>query len=61
MLDITPLKFEDDKLLLLDQTRLPNEEVWFEAETKEMYGMRFIILRYEALLQSELLQLTDFM
>jgi len=35
MIDIVPLKFEDDKLFLLDQTKLPNEEVWFEVETKE--------------------------
>ena len=35
MLDITPLKFEDDKLTILDQTRLPNEEVEIEINTKE--------------------------
>ena len=35
MLDITPLKFEDDRLFILDQTRLPNEEVEIELTTKE--------------------------
>jgi methylthioribose-1-phosphate isomerase len=29
------LKFEDGKLLLLDQTRLPHEEVWLESFTPE--------------------------
>ena len=35
MLEITPLKFENDKLTILDQTKLPGEEVWIELETKE--------------------------
>ena len=35
MLEITPLKFEDDKLMILDQTELPNREVWMELETRE--------------------------
>ncbi len=35
MLDITPLKFEDDRLFILDQTKLPNEEVEIELTTKE--------------------------
>lgn len=35
MLEITPFKFENDKLIYLDQTKLPNEEVYLEAETKE--------------------------
>ncbi len=35
ILEITPLKFENDKLILLDQTKLPGEEVYFEVETKE--------------------------
>lgn len=34
-LDIVPLKYEDGKLILLDQTKLPNEECWIEVETKE--------------------------
>ncbi len=33
--DIASVKFEDDKLLILDQTRLPGEEVYMELETKE--------------------------
>ena len=35
MLEITPLKFENDKLTILDQTKLPGEEVWIELKTKE--------------------------
>ena len=35
MLDITPLRFEDDRLFILDQTKLPNEEVEIELITKE--------------------------
>ena len=35
MLDITPLKFEDDKLTILDQTLLPGREEWIELTTKE--------------------------
>ena len=35
MLEITPLKFEDDKLTILDQTLLPGKEEWIELETKE--------------------------
>ncbi len=34
-LDISPIKFESDRLLLLDQTRLPGEEVFIEIETQE--------------------------
>ena len=32
-LDITPLKYENDKLMILDQTRLPGEEVYEEMST----------------------------
>ena len=35
MLEITPLKFENHKLIILDQTKLPGEEVWIEMENKE--------------------------
>lgn len=35
MLEISPLKFEYDKLTILDQTRLPGEEVWIELKNKE--------------------------
>lgn len=35
MIEITPFKFENDKLIYLDQTKLPLEEVYLEAETKE--------------------------
>ena len=35
MLDITPLKFEEDRLYILDQTLLPNEEKWIELEKAE--------------------------
>lgn len=34
-LDITPFRFEAGKLFLLDQTRLPAEEVYVEIQTKE--------------------------
>lgn len=33
--DIAPVKFEDDKMLILDQTRLPGEEAYIEMKTKE--------------------------
>ena len=33
--DIAPVKFTDDKMMILDQTRLPGEEVYIEAKTKE--------------------------
>ena len=33
--DIAPVKFIDDKMMILDQTRLPGEEVYIEAVTKE--------------------------
>ena len=33
--DIVPVRFTEGKLLLLDQTRLPGEEVDIEMETKE--------------------------
>jgi len=33
--DIAPLHFDEGKLTLLDQTRLPGEEVYIEIETKE--------------------------
>ena len=35
MLDITPLKFDNDSLTILDQTLLPGEEIWTELKTKE--------------------------
>ena len=35
MLDITPLRFENDRLYILDQTKLPNEEIETELTTKE--------------------------
>ena len=33
--DITPLKFEGDRLYILDQTRLPGAEEWLEPETAD--------------------------
>ena len=33
--DIVPVNFEDGRLLILDQTRLPGEEVYTELRTKE--------------------------
>lgn len=33
--DIAPVKYIDGKMLLLDQTKLPGEEVYIEMETKE--------------------------
>ena len=33
--DIARVKFIDDKMMILDQTRLPGEEVYIEAKTKE--------------------------
>lgn len=35
MIDIVPFKFENDKLIILDQTRLPNDEVYTEILTAE--------------------------
>ena len=35
MIEIVPFKYENDKLIYLDQTKLPGEEVYLEAETKE--------------------------
>lgn len=35
VLDIAPVKFIDDKFLLLDQTKLPGEEKYIEMQTKE--------------------------
>lgn len=35
MLDITPVKYINNQLLLLDQTKLPGEEVYIEMQTKE--------------------------
>lgn len=35
VLDIAPLKYENDQLWILDQTKLPGEEVYFQVETKE--------------------------
>ena len=32
---IVPVKFENDKLIILDQTLLPGEEKYIEIETKE--------------------------
>lgn len=33
--EIVPLKYEDEKFLILDQTMLPGEESWIELKTKE--------------------------
>lgn len=35
VLEIAPVKFEDGKMLILDQTKLPGEEVYIEMQTKE--------------------------
>ena len=35
VLEIAPVKFEDEKMLILDQTKLPGEEVYIEMKTKE--------------------------
>lgn len=35
VLDISPIRFSDDELWLLDQTKLPGEEVYIKTETKE--------------------------
>ena len=35
VLDITPVKYTDEKLLILDQTLLPGEERYIEMQTKE--------------------------
>ena len=32
---ITPVAYQEGKLLLLDQTRLPAEEIYIEIKTKE--------------------------
>jgi methylthioribose-1-phosphate isomerase len=34
-MNIVPIKYEEDKLLILDQTKLPNETIWLSLETKE--------------------------
>lgn len=34
--DLAPVKFEDGKMLILDQTLLPNREVYIEMKTKEV-------------------------
>lgn len=34
-IDLTPLRWENGKLVLLDQTKLPGEEAYIEIETKE--------------------------
>ena len=42
VLDITPVKYTDEKLLILDQTLLPGEERYIEMQTKKkMYGRQF--------------------
>lgn len=33
--DIAPVKFTDGKMMILDQTQLPGEEIYIEARTKE--------------------------
>ena len=33
--DIAPVKYLDGKMLILDQTKLPGEEIYIEMETKE--------------------------
>ena len=35
VLDIAPIRFEDNKFLILDQTKLPGVEEYIEVETKE--------------------------
>lgn len=35
ILDIAPVKYEEDKMLILDQTQLPGETVYLEMNTKE--------------------------
>ena len=35
VLEISPIKYIDGKLTLLDQTKLPGEEVYIDIETKE--------------------------
>ena len=33
--DLAPVKFEEDEMLVLDQTKLPAEEVYIKMKTKE--------------------------
>ena len=33
--DFSPLRWQDDKLALLDQTRLPHEETWLVCDTPD--------------------------
>ncbi len=35
VLNITPVKFEEDKMMILDQTQLPGDTVYLEMKTKE--------------------------
>ncbi len=34
---LRPLKFEESKFMILDQTRLPNEEHWMELDSEEKF------------------------
>ena len=45
MLDITPIKFRDGKLFLLDQTLLPKAERYIEIKTKEELWEAIYMLR----------------
>ena len=35
LLNISPVKYEEDKMLILDQTQLPGEKIYLEMQTKE--------------------------
>ena len=35
MIEVSPLKYENDKFLILDVTQLPGTETWLEIKTKE--------------------------
>ncbi len=35
VIDIAPVKFENDRMLILDQTKLPKDEIYIEINTKE--------------------------
>lgn len=52
--DIVPVKFEDDKMLILDQTKLPGEEVYIEMKTKEDVWDAIFKLKVRGLRQSGL-------
>ena len=40
--DIAPIKYSESGLAVLDQTRLPGEEIYIKIEKKRTYGRLYI-------------------